>query len=347
MYFSCSNLLKPAGILRRFSALANPRIAVPNSSDLDSSVAAYLLKSQGYNIVGVYMQNWDFNEEKGYCEGEKDWSDVQKVSDFLKIPCVKINMVKEYWNRVFSVMIDEYQSGITPNPDVLCNQEIKFSALFDKLSQLSLTSSKFNRDLPPISPDRIFFATGHYARTEISQDNTVRLKRASEVGLSTANKKDSNGICFVGERRKFSAFMEDYIKPKPGEIVDVKGVVLGTHNGLHTRTIGQSAGLAINAKPWFVCSKDTKLNRLIAVQGHDHELLFTQKFYISHISWLSEPIGYDSQIGYTANLLCQIRHLEDPVECTITRTESGYNVLLEKRLRGVAPGQYAAFYDGD
>ncbi|PVU87949.1 hypothetical protein BB561_006105 [Smittium simulii] len=493
------------------------------SGGVDSSVAAYLLKKQGYDITGVYMQNWDSIEEKGHCEGELDWIDVEKVCQHLDIPCIKLNMVKEYWNNVFSNMLEEYGTGYTPNPDIICNQKIKFATMFDKLKQLSGMNTCLDQQKNNIQNDHIFasskfwFATGHYARLNKTVGNPVMLQRgkdltkdqsyflccapkqalektifplgnltkstqvrkiakdaglptankkesmgicfvgkrrhftqflreyipdspgeivdsegkvlgkhqglftrtlaqsigvtlgtnpwfvynkeyklnrimvaeghdnpllysqtffadsinwitqpgnfvdeegnltkstqvrkiAKDAGLPTANKKESMGICFVGKRRHFTQFLREYIPDSPGEIVDSEGKVLGKHQGLFTRTLAQSIGVTLGTNPWFVYNKEYKLNRIMVAEGHDNPLLYSQTFFADSINWITQPGNFVDEEGSHINLLYQIRHMESPRECTLTKINGEYKFFLKDKHRGVAPGQFVALYQDD
>ncbi|KAJ2739728.1 hypothetical protein GGI20_006064 [Coemansia sp. BCRC 34301] len=260
------------------------------SGGVDSSVAAHILKQRGLNVEAVFMRNWDTRDERGECPSERDWHDVQAVCQQLDIKCHEINLVKEYWNTVFAVALDEYAGGRTPNPDILCNREIKFGVL---LKEISRRLGSFQ-----------WFATGHYARIlgmdgltllyrgldrrkdqsyylaavdskhlsrtvfplgQLDKKRDVR-KLALDAGLATAKKEESMGICFVGERRRFDRFLAEYLPQRPGDILAHDGRVLGKHGGMFTKTIGQSAGVSGWQDKWYIYAKDMNHNRMYAVQ---------------------------------------------------------------------------------
>jgi tRNA (5-methylaminomethyl-2-thiouridylate)-methyltransferase (EC 2.1.1.61) len=272
------------------------KVVVGMSGGVDSSVSALLLKEQGYDVVGIFMKNWDEEDDSGYCTAAEDYEDVVRVCDKIGIPYYSINFTQEYWDRVFKYFLDEYRSGRTPNPDVMCNKEIKFKAFLD-------FSLKIGAD---------YIATGHYARIEYSNGKYRMLKGvdrnkdqtyflcelgqkqlsktmfpighlnksevreiARKAGLKTADKKDSTGICFIGER-KFKEFLNQFLPAKPGEIRDLSGRVLGKHDGLMFYTLGQRRGLGIGGigtgEPWFVVDKDVENNILYVAQGEKIQL---------------------------------------------------------------------------
>ncbi|PVU90187.1 hypothetical protein BB559_004740, partial [Furculomyces boomerangus] len=317
------------------------KVYVGMSGGVDSSVSAYLLQKQGFDVSAIYMQNWDTKDEQDICTSEQDWFDVQKVCEQLKINCTKINLVKEYWNRVFSVAIEGYQAGFTPNPDILCNQEVKFGALIDKLNSLASTKTADNS---------VWFATGHYTNVLRSDNHPPMLQRgvdplkdqsyflsgvsesklakvlfpignlikstdvrtiANEIGLVTATKKESMGICFIGERKRFHDFISQYIPATPGNIVSTDGKVIGTHNGLFTRTIGQSARITVDTRKWFVCNKNIEKNEIVAVPDHNNPFLYTQKISAKKINWINKKPETKNGL----KLLYQIRHLQSPKNC--------------------------------
>ncbi|KAJ2812394.1 hypothetical protein H4S07_001428 [Coemansia furcata] len=261
------------------------------SGGVDSSVTAHILKQRGLDVEAIFMRNWDTLDERGECPSSRDYRDVQKVCQQLDIKCHEINLVKEYWNTVFSFTLDEYSRGRTPNPDVLCNREIKFGVLMKEIGTR----------LGPFQ----WFATGHYARTVSNGDSTMlyrgldrrkdqsyylaavdskyfsrtvfplgRLDKKREVrklaldaGLVTAEKEESMGICFVGERRRFDEFLAEYLPQRAGDILSDGGKVLGKHNGMFTKTIGQSAGISGWRDKWYIYAKDMANNRMYAVQN--------------------------------------------------------------------------------
>ena len=287
------------------------RIVVGISGGVDSSVAAYLLKKQGHDVIGLFMINWD--EQDGQCTAEEDYEDVKRVCTKIGIPYFSVNYSKEYYDRVFKYFLDEYQAGRTPNPDVLCNREIKFGPFLEKAKQLGAD----------------MIATGHYAKTiqkdgktyllkakDLTKDQSYFLnqlsqaqlssvifpladiektevrKIAKELGLSTAEKKDSTGICFIGERN-FKNFLKTYLPAKPGEIRTLDEKVVGHHDGLMYYTIGQRRGLNLggtkdkNEQRWFVLKKDLKNNVLYVSHG-ECETLFSKGLYADTFNWIPE-----------------------------------------------------------
>ncbi|GLB34533.1 putative tRNA methyl transferase [Lyophyllum shimeji] len=365
------------------------RVVVGMSGGVDSSVAAKLLADRDYDLSAVFMRNWDTRDESGTdkgCEWEKDWEDVQRVCKVLGIPCEMIDLSQEYWNRVFEPSLHQWEDGVTPNPDVLCNKEIKFGALLERLPIFSSTSST------------TWFATGHYARkhwallspssshristprarllraADRTKDQTYFLASISEQGLSralfplgdltkpqvrelakkfrlpTAERKESMGVCFIGEKAKFSNFISAYIPPNPGPIVDIStGETVATHEGIWTYTIGQGAKIRGMSDRTFVVKKDTTLNTIFIAHGPNHPLLYCRSFSVQDFAWIwadSPPVGLDSESGYHARL--KIRHRMEPVACTVHRVNAERGELVVKfdePEKGVAPGQVAVLYD--
>ncbi len=336
------------------------------SGGVDSAVAAYLLKQKGENVVGVFMRNWEESDDSGACTAEQDYADVQTVSEQIGIPYYTVNFSKEYRERVFSYFLTEYQNGRTPNPDVLCNCEIKFRAFLD----FALASGA----------DHI--ATGHYAKVDHSEG--TRLLRAADQGkdqtyflaglteeqlskaefpigdlqktevreiagklnLANAEKKDSTGICFIGERN-FKQFLEQFLPAMPGEMVDEKGNVIGKHDGLMYYTIGQRKGLGIGGRntgtgeSWFVIGKDLERNLLIVQQG-EHEELYSSSLYAEHVNWIRKVPG-EAAFRCTA----KFRYRQPDQNVKVDVCGDGANVIFEKPQRAVTPGQWAVFYLGD
>ncbi|KAI7829301.1 5-methylaminomethyl-2-thiouridylate-methyltransferase [Kickxella alabastrina] len=352
------------------------------SGGVDSSVAAHLLQSQGHKVTGIFMRNWDTRDEHGQCPSERDWQDVQRVCHRLNIKCHEVNLVKEYWNNVFALALDEYARGWTPNPDMLCNREIKFGVLLKEIERRVGGGA--------------WFATGHYARsmvvterkeeTEEEKDGVVLYRGvdqrkdqsyylanvlgssltrvvfplgdlikatdvrgiARDAALHTAEKEESMGICFVGERRRFDQFLAEYLPQKHGDIVDSLGHKLGTHRGMFSKTIGQSAGIPGWQDKWYVYAKDMDRNRMFAVQGRDNPLLYSSRVTAGPIHWISgsPPLGFDD--GQNIKLDAQIRYMQKPQKCTVSRNERGFlSAEFEDAQFGVAVGQYLVLYNGD
>jgi len=342
------------------------RIIVGMSGGVDSSVAALLLIQAGYRVEGLFMKNWEEDDEPGYCAAAADLADAQTVCEVLEIPLHKVNFSADYWQRVFRHFLDEYQAGRTPNPDILCNKEIKFRAFLDYARELGADA----------------IATGHYARIgrdgdqytllagqDANKDQTYFLytlgqeqlskslfpvgelekprvrELAREHGLPVFAKKDSTGICFIGERR-FKDFLMNYLPARPGQIVDPQGVVLGEHQGLMYYTLGQRQGLGIGGvqaaddAPWYVVDKDMDHNRLIVAQGHDHPLMQHQGLEAQDLHWVC---GHPPEQAFTCQ--ARIRHRQPLQSCRVEPLSHGrVKVLFDVPQRAIAPGQSVVFY---
>ena len=342
-------------------------VVVGMSGGVDSAVAALLLKRQGYDVVGVFMKNWEEeDEETGVCTAASDYDDVKSVCSTIGIPYYTVNFAREYRDRVFSYFLEEYARGRTPNPDVLCNCEIKFRAFLDFA----------------VSTGAEHLATGHYARLDhvdgtkllrardLGKDQTYflagltqeQLKNAMfpigelqkpdvraialESGLSNAAKKDSTGICFIGERN-FKQFLMQYLPAQPGEMVDETGRVIARHDGLMYYTLGQRKGLGIGGRSdgsgesWFVIGKDLKRNLLIVQQG-EHEELFSLSLDAEKLNWIAgNPPA--SEFACTA----KFRYRQPDQAVRVTIEGNGAHVRFEQPQRAVTPGQWVVFYQGD
>ncbi len=345
------------------------KVMVGLSGGVDSSVAAYLLLQQGYTVEGLFMKNWDEDDEPGYCPAEEDLAHARAVAGQLGIPLHTVSFSAEYWERVFSHFLAEYRAGRTPNPDILCNQEIKFRAFLDHARGLGAEA----------------IATGHYARVRAQRESRQLLKgldadkdqsyflyrlnqralrhslfplgelRKPEVrsiaaghGFANADKKDSTGICFIGER-KFRDFLARYLPAQPGEIVSVEGHHLGRHQGLMFHTIGQRQGLGIggirdnSGEPWYVVDKDLQQNRLVVAQGANHPRLYQSRLLAGDLHWIDErapraPLSCE----------CRIRYRQQVQPCTVDLDDAGGAlVVFHQPQRAVTPGQAVVFYAGD
>ncbi|WP_111496471.1 tRNA 2-thiouridine(34) synthase MnmA [Marinobacter bohaiensis] len=351
------------------SANQNTRVIVGMSGGVDSSVAALLLQEQGYTVEGLFMKNWDEDDGTEYCTAMTDLADAQAVADRIGIKLHTASFAAEYWDRVFEHFLSEYRAGRTPNPDILCNKEVKFRAFLDYAVTLGAD----------------YIATGHYARRRITDDGRAQLIKglddnkdqsyflhavsgeriartlfpvgeiekpevrgiAEKAGLVTHDKKDSTGICFIGER-KFRDFLKQYIPAQPGNIETPDGDVIGRHQGLMYHTIGQRQGLGIgglshyNDDPWYVAEKDLDRNVLIAVQGKQHPLLFSRGLTSGPIDWVAgEPPAKEFRCH------AKTRYRQPDQACTVTVTDAGTRVVFDDAQRAVTPGQSVVFYDGD
>ena len=340
------------------------KVVVGMSGGVDSSVAAALLKEQGYDVIGLFMHNWEEDDDNGVCTSVDDYEDVKRVCNKLGIPYYSVNFAKEYLDRVFKYFLDEYELGRTPNPDVLCNREIKFGPFLEYAKSIGAD----------------YIATGHYAKIEhngnvsrllkakdTGKDQTYFLnqlsqeqlhdvlfplgdiekpevrKIAEKYGLSTAKKKDSTGICFIGERR-FREFLKNYIPSRPGDIVDINGTVVGHHDGVMYYTLGQRRGLNIggrsdgNGDRWFVVDKDIKNNRLIVSQGEGEEL-YSNGLITYKVNWI--PCA-PKQNEFDCFAKFRYRQPDQKVKVKIEKDK--VTVKFDVKQRAVTPGQYVVFY---
>ncbi|MFV0576403.1 MAG: tRNA 2-thiouridine(34) synthase MnmA [Vibrio sp.] len=352
------------------------KVIVGMSGGVDSSVSAYLLQQQGYQVEGLFMKNWEEDDNEEYCTAAEDLADAQAVCDKLGIHLHTINFASEYWDNVFEYFLAEYKAGRTPNPDILCNKEIKFKAFLEFADEVL---------------DADYIAMGHYVRRtfptaeEIAAGEMPQMLRgldnnkdqsyflytlsheqvarslfpvgelekpevrriAEEQGLITAKKKDSTGICFIGER-KFTDFLSRYLPAQPGKIETPEGKVIGEHQGLMYHTLGQRKGLHIggqkggggNEEPWYVADKDLKRNVLIAVQGGDHPLLKSNGLIASQLHWVDRKT-------MTEPLRCTVktRYRQQDIACTIEPIDDkNIKVVFDEPQVAVTPGQSAVFY---
>lgn len=346
------------------------RVVVGMSGGVDSSVSAYLLKEQGYDVVGVFMKNWDDKNDSGVCTVTEDYQDVAKVANQLGIPYYSVNFEKEYWDRVFTYFLDEYKNGRTPNPDVMCNKEVKFKAFLDYAMEI----------------DADYIAMGHYAQVVRDEDGNVHLMRgadenkdqtyflsqlsneqldrvmfpiggmeksevrriAEEAGLATAKKKDSTGICFIGERN-FSQFLSEFLPAQPGKMVTVDGEVKGEHFGLMNYTIGQRKGLGIGGdgksnEPWFVVGKDLATNTLIVGQGYHNEHLYADRLEASRLNFVNDISDRGDEFHCTAKF--RYRQKDSGVTVKFNEERTKVEVIFDEPVRAITPGQEVVFYDG-
>jgi len=345
------------------------KVIVGLSGGVDSSVSALRLLKAGYQVEGLFMKNWEEDDGSEYCTAKQDLADAQAVADHLNIPLHQANFAAEYWDNVFDHFLSEYQAHRTPNPDVLCNREIKFKVFLDYALLLGAD----------------FIATGHYARLGKDTESRVTLRKgldqnkdqsyflqsvsgqqfeqclfpvgdatkttiraeATEAGLVTSHKKDSTGICFIGERR-FSDFLSTYLPAQPGPIVSVEGQVLGTHQGLMFHTLGQRQGLGIGGvkggqdAPWYVSGKEVSSNTLIVCQGHDHPALLSKSVCVGQLHWVNLP-------PTESKLQVKLRYRQADQACRIEfqQDQRSAEVTFSTPQRAATPGQWACFYEGD
>lgn len=343
------------------------RVIVGLSGGVDSSVAAYLLLQQGFAVEGLFMKNWEEDDQTEYCTAQQDLDDARQVATQLGIKLHQANFSAEYWDNVFAHFLAEYEAGRTPNPDVLCNREIKFKVFQDYAQMLGAD----------------YIATGHYARLASSHHGIRLLKAADrnkdqsyflqsvsaaqlegvmfplgeltkpevrliakEQGLGTYDKKDSTGICFIGERR-FKDFLQDYLPAQPGVIEDDMGRVIGKHAGLMYHTLGQRQGLGIGGvkgaseEPWYVIDKDLARNVLVVAQGNQHPKMQSSSLICKQIDW----IGEEPTLPFHGS--AKVRYRQADQQCQLVREADFYRVSFKAPQRAVTPGQWACFYAED
>lgn len=344
------------------------RVIVGMSGGVDSSVSALLLKQQGYQVEGLFMKNWDEDDGTEYCTAKADLADAQRVCQAIDIPLHTANFAAEYWDNVFEYFLREYRAGRTPNPDILCNREIKFKVFLDYATMLGAE----------------LIATGHYVRRrdhdghthllkglDASKDQSYFLYAVEEAALArtlfpvgelekhevraialehdlvTHNKKDSTGICFIGERR-FKDFLETYLPARPGDIEDESGQVIGCHHGLMYHTVGQRQGLGIGGlpgrseAPWYVAGKDLGRNVLIAVQGSEHPMLFAPALQAGELLWIN-----GTPPAQRFRCTAKIRYRQNDQGCEVRVQDQRCEVRFDELQRAITPGQSVVFYDGD
>jgi tRNA-specific 2-thiouridylase len=348
------------------------RVVVGLSGGVDSAVSAWLLKQQGFEVIGLFMKNWEDDDDNEYCSSNIDFVDAAAVADVIGIEIEHVNFAAEYKDRVFAEFLREHQAGRTPNPDVLCNAEIKFKAFLDHAVRLGAHK----------------IATGHYARVRecagrfellkgfdpakdqsyflhrlnqpqlsrtlfpVGELNKTEVRRlAAEIGLPNAKKKDSTGICFIGER-PFREFLNRYLSHAPGPIEDERGKPLGKHVGLSFYTLGQRQGLGIGGvkgrgdvhgahAPWFVARKDSHRNALVVVQGHEHPALQYGALTADDVSWTS---GAPPASGRYA---AKTRYRQTDAACSLALQDGGFALTFDEAQWAVTPGQSAVLYDGE
>jgi tRNA-specific 2-thiouridylase len=349
--------------------MSEGRVVIGMSGGVDSSVAAWLLKQQGYEVVGLFMKNWEDDDDDEYCSTRQDLIDAAAAADVIGVELEAVNFAAEYKDRVFAEFLREYSAGRTPNPDVLCNAEIKFKAFLDHALKLGAehiatghyarvrqAGARFEllRGLDPAKDQSYFlhrlnqaqlsrtlFPIGHLRKTEVR-------RIAAEIGLPNAKKKDSTGICFIGER-PFREFLNRYLPMKPGPILDAEGRRIGEHVGLAFYTLGQRKGIGIggmrgaSTEPWFVARKDMETNTLWIVQGHDHPWLMSNRLTALDAVWVAgEPPAPGTR------LTAKTRYRQADAGCTLTSIAgSRFELLFDAPQWAVTPGQSAVLYSGE
>ncbi|HEY0963440.1 MAG TPA: tRNA 2-thiouridine(34) synthase MnmA [Pseudomonadales bacterium] len=347
---------------------ASTRVIVGMSGGVDSSVAALLLLEQGYRVEGLFMKNWDEDDGTEYCTAKADLADAQAVCTKLGIRLHTANFAAEYWDNVFEHFLHEYRAGRTPNPDILCNREIKFKAFLDYATQLGADliatghyarradaagSVHLLKGLDPNKDQSYFLCAVNEAQLARSLFPVGELEKkevralAAKYGFVTHDKKDSTGICFIGERR-FRDFLQSYLPARPGNIETPEGRVLGTHDGLMYHTLGQRGGLRIGGvkggddAPWYVAGKKVESNTLVVVQGNEHPLLYSNALGMSHIDWINAvhpPLPLEC--------MAKTRYRQADQRCVVHEADGEYRVDFAEAQRAVTPGQQAVFYLGD
>ncbi|MCG2633471.1 MAG: tRNA 2-thiouridine(34) synthase MnmA [Gammaproteobacteria bacterium] len=349
---------------------AETHIMVGLSGGVDSSVAALLLKRRGYQVTGLFMKNWEEDDSDSHCAAARDLEDVEAVCTELAIPLETANFSAEYWDNVFEHFLAEYAAGRTPNPDVLCNREIKFAAFLDHARDLGAdgiaTGHYAGIASSPASLSLIKAADQHKDQTYFLHSlNQVQLaatlfplatlrktevrRIASAARLNTATKKDSTGLCFIGER-PFREFLARFLPAQPGEIVDETGSLIGEHQGVVYYTIGQRQGLGIgglrnsNGEPWFVADKDVARNRLVAVQGHDHPRLLANSLNAEQMHWIA---GQPPATSFEATAKSRYRQPAQPCRVSVSADGAKTTVVFETPQRALTPGQSVVIYSGE
>jgi tRNA-specific 2-thiouridylase len=346
-----------------YAANAHRTVVVGMSGGVDSSVAALLVKLQGFRTIGLFMKNWDETDENGVCPADADYRDVISVCEQLEIPYYSVNFVQEYWDSVFQEFLSDYRRGFTPNPDILCNREIKFKVFHEKAKLLGadfLATGHYCQLDHTCSPPRllkgadgnkdqtyflwavngavlrdVLFPIGHLPKPRVRE-------LARHFGLATSSKKDSTGICFIGERN-FKQFLSQYIESQKGNFIDTNGRVLGKHDGTCFYTLGQRKGMGIGGpgEAWFVVGKNHERNEVVLAQGQDHPALYSDGLSATDLNWFGGAPAREFR--------CQakIRYRQPEQPCTVTLEGERVRVKFDRPQRAMTQRQSVVFYDGD
>jgi tRNA-specific 2-thiouridylase len=344
-------------------------VIVGMSGGVDSAVSALLLRDAGFDVQGLFMSNWDDGD--AYCTAAADFQDARRVCEVLNLPLHRVSFAAEYRERVFAHFLKEYRAGRTPNPDVLCNREIKFGVGLDYMHRLGASwiatghyarvdfdggrprlrkgadaakdQSYFLHQVAPAALSRTLFPIGHLNKEEVR-------RRAHAAGLPVFDKPDSTGICFIGER-PFEAFLSQYLRQTPGPIEDADGAVIGEHRGLALYTLGQRSGLRIGgragaaAAPWYVADKQPERNALVAVQDPRHPLLMSDAFDVEELHWFDQAAAAGTHAPFDCAV--KTRYRQSDLPCRVQVRDAAAHVKLHGAERAVTPGQYAVFYRGE
>lgn len=338
------------------------KVVVGMSGGVDSSLSAALLKEAGYEVIGLFMKNWEESDEHGVCKASYEYEDVVKTCDHLQIPCYSVNFVEEYREKVFSSFLEDLKRGLTPNPDILCNREIKFNAFLEKALKLGadfLATGHYARTdgegrlLKGVDPDkdqsyflhavkqkglqRALFPVGHLLKSQV---RSLALKK----NLPTAQKKDSTGICFIG-KRDFKPFVSQYLGYATGDFCTLDGKIVGRHDGAAYYTIGQRRGLGLGGEgeAWYVVGKDISRNLVFVERGENHKALFAPALQANQFTWIAEPPS-----SFPIRLTAKIRYRQKDQACTLLNIEDDQGIIVFDELqRAITPGQAIVFYQGD
>lgn len=355
-------LLKEYGITlshEQYQTNGEKTVVVGMSGGVDSSVTALLVKLQGYKVLGLFMKNWDETDPDGTCSADHDYQDVIKVCERIDVPYYSVNFVKEYWDGVFSEFLNDYRKGFTPNPDILCNREIKFKVFYQRAKLLGadyLATGHYCQLLDGVltkgadqNKDQTYFL--YAVQKEVFKDVLFPIghlpkpkvrELAAKFDLATSTKKDSTGICFIGERN-FKDFLSQYIESSKGNFIDVSGRVLGQHDGTCFYTLGQRKGMGIGGpgEAWFVVAKDFAKNEVILAQGQDHPALYADGLSAIELNWLIDP----PQGTFKCKAKVRYRQPEQP--CTVTVEDNRVKVVFDHPQRAMTQRQSVVFYDGE